>query len=272
MWARIAADSARMPRRSRSSRGRRHSSRSRSRDRDRRRRSRSCSRDGRRRSRSRDRRRFCPLTGTTMATAALDRALLDMDAARKAFETAAVQVSRELEQLQQRVTAANGKLSTEREHTAQAVAKRRHRSGSGTGAQCAAAEAEANSDKHAERHFNDAVSDADERLQTATRAMARVHAATQSVRASVDAAKVDAIELISAKRMAAAKEARNDGCSELMWLMGRVDLGGTNHAKILQHLGVVSLWWVRGVSRGFRRWATSAGRQGARGRWQEWHR
>jgi hypothetical protein len=53
-----------------------------------------------------------------MATAALDRALLDMDAARKAFETAAVRVSGELEQLQQRVTKANAKLSVERERTA----------------------------------------------------------------------------------------------------------------------------------------------------------
>ena len=60
-----------------------------------------------------------------MATAALDRALLDMDAARKAFETAAVRVSGELEQLQQRVTKANAKLSVERERTAQAVVKRR---------------------------------------------------------------------------------------------------------------------------------------------------
>ena len=51
-----------------------------------------------------------------MATAALDRALLDMDAARKAFEAAAVRVSGELEQLQERVTAANARscLSSER--------------------------------------------------------------------------------------------------------------------------------------------------------------
>jgi hypothetical protein len=101
------------------------------------------------------------------------------------------------------------------------------------------------------------VSDADERLQTATRAMARVHAATQSVRASVDAAKADAVALLSADRLASAKEARNEGCNELMRLMGRVDLGSSNHAMILRHLGGVSLWRVRGVCRGFRRWATS---------------
>jgi hypothetical protein len=192
---------------------------------------------------------------TTMATAALDRTMLDMDAARKAFEAAAVQVSHELEKLQQRVTATNAKLYTERESTAQAVVKRRRRSGGGAGAQGAGAEA--NTDAHAEQRFNNAVGDAEERLQTATRAMARVHAATQSVRAAVDAAKADAVELLSAERMAAAKELRNEGCSELMRLMGRVDLGSTNHAMILGHLGVLSLWRVRGVSRGFRRWATS---------------
>jgi hypothetical protein len=201
----------------------------------------------------------------TMSTAALDRAIADMEAGRKAFEAAAVRVSSELEALAERVSEANGKLSGEREHIARAVAKRRRRSGAGAGAQGAAAagaqggdaNAGANSDAQAERRFKDTVEDAEERLQTATRAMARVHAATQSVRASVDAAKEEAVALLSAERMAAAKECRNEGCNELVRLMGRVDLGGTNHAMILRHLGVVSLWRVRGVSRGFRRWATS---------------
>jgi hypothetical protein len=188
-----------------------------------------------------------------MATAALDRAMLDMDAARKAFEAAAVRVSAELGTLQERVTEANLQSSRERARTAQAVGKRRRRSGEG--AAQGGAGAEANADEHAEQRFDDAVGDAEERLQTATRAMARVHAATQSVRASVDAAKADAIELLSAERMASAKECRNEACSELIRLMGRVDLGSSNHAMLLRHLGVVSLWRVRGVSRGFRRWA-----------------
>eukprot|EP01046_Picozoa_sp_COSAG06_P062144 COSAG06_NODE_13906_length_1206_cov_1.818428_1_plen_364_part_10 len=189
-----------------------------------------------------------------MATAALDRAMLDMDAARTAFEAAAVRVSRELEALGERVSEASGKLSIERMQIARAGAKRRRRSG-GAGAQ--GAEAEAIPDVQTERRFDGAVGDAEERLQTATRAMARVHAATQSVRASVDAAKADAVELLSADRLASAKEARNEGCSELMRLMGRVDLGSSNHAMILRHLGVVSLWRVCGVCRGFRRWARS---------------
>jgi hypothetical protein len=66
------------------------------------------------------------------------------------------------------------------------------------------------------------------------------------------------VELLSAERMASATESRNEGCSELIQMMGRVDLGSSNHAMILRHLGVVSLWRVRGVCRGFRRWATSA--------------
>eukprot|EP01046_Picozoa_sp_COSAG06_P015396 COSAG06_NODE_985_length_11197_cov_12.342314_2_plen_506_part_00 len=183
--------------------------------------------------------------------------MLGMDAARKAFETAAVRVSGELEKLQERVNEANAKLSVERARTEQAVVKRRRCSGKGTGAQGACGEAEANTDAQTEQRFDDTVSDAEERLQTATRAMARVHAATQSVRASVDAAKADATALLSAERLASAKESRNEGCNELVRLMGRVDLGSSNHAMVLRHLGVVSLWRVRGVCRGFRRWATS---------------
>jgi hypothetical protein len=172
-----------------------------------------------------------------------------------AFEAAAVRVSRELEALGERVSEASGKRCIERMQIARAGAKRRRRSGEGAGDQ--GAEAEAIPDAQTEQRFDDAVGDAEERLQTASRAMARVHAATQSVRASVDAAKADAVQLLSAERMAAAKESRNEGCSELIRLMGRVDLGSSNHAKILRHLGVVSLWRVRGVCRGFRRWATS---------------
>eukprot|EP01046_Picozoa_sp_COSAG06_P060684 COSAG06_NODE_13004_length_1303_cov_2.059801_2_plen_124_part_01 len=124
--------------------------------------------------------------------------MLDMDAARTAFETAAVRVSGELEALAERVSEASGKLSAERRQIARAGAKRRRRSGEGAGSQ--GAEAAAIPDAQTERRFDGAVGDAEERLQTATRAMARVHAATQSVRASVDAAKADAVELLSADR------------------------------------------------------------------------
>ena len=86
--------------------------------------------------------------------------------------------------------------------------------------------------------------------------MARAHAATQAVRAAVDAAKSTALELVSPARLAAAKEARNEGCNELVRLMGGVDVGGSNHAVILGFLSVVSLWRLKGVSRAFRPWST----------------
>ena len=87
--------------------------------------------------------------------------------------------------------------------------------------------------------------------------MARVHAVTQAVHAAVDAEKSTALELVSPARLAAAKEARNEGCNELVRLMGRVDVGGSNHAVILDSLSVLSLCQVRGVSREFRRWSTT---------------
>jgi hypothetical protein len=90
-----------------------------------------------------------------------------MEASRKAFEAAAVRVSSELEALAERVTAANAKLSGERENVARAVAKRRRRSGGGAEAgraACAVAQCDdvnvgANSDAQAERRFKDTVAD-----------------------------------------------------------------------------------------------------------------
>jgi hypothetical protein len=104
-------------------------------------------------------------THAKMSTAALDRAIADMEASRKAFEAAAVRVSSELEALAERVTAANAKLSGERENVARAVAKRRRRSGGGAEAgraACAVAQCDdvnvgANSDAQAERRFKDTV-------------------------------------------------------------------------------------------------------------------
>jgi hypothetical protein len=113
-----------------------------------------------------------------MSTAALERAIADMEASRKAFEAAAVRVSSELEALAERVSEANGKLSSERQDIVRAVAKRRRRSGGGARAQGAATaqggEADTNPDTDAqtERRFKDTVEDAEERLQTATRTLA----------------------------------------------------------------------------------------------------
>eukprot|EP01046_Picozoa_sp_COSAG06_P079325 COSAG06_NODE_26782_length_607_cov_1.391732_2_plen_106_part_01 len=68
------------------------------------------------------------------STAALERAIADMEAGRKTFEAAAVRVSSELQALAERVAKANAELSIERENVARVVVKRRRRSGGGAGA------------------------------------------------------------------------------------------------------------------------------------------
>ena len=148
---------------------------------------------------------------------------------------------------------ANRKASTERLQIAAEARKRRRRSG---GAGGAAAQGD-NPDAAAEAAFEPTVDDVDERLQAVPPTMARAHAATQAVRAAVDAAVHVALELVSPGRLADFKEARNEGCNELVRLMGRVDVGGSNHAVILDSLSVLSLCQVRGVSREFRRWSTT---------------
>ena len=163
-----------------------------------------------------------------MSTTALEAAMAGMEAGRPALEAATSRVGDELERLQETVHAANTKASGERVHIAAQARKRRRRSGGAGGA--AAAQGD-NPDAAAE--VADTVDDLDERLQTARRAMARAHAATQAVRAAVDAAKSTAVKLMSAQRLASAKEARNEGCNELVRLMGRVDVGGSNHGVIL---------------------------------------
>ena len=65
----------------------------------------------------------------------------------------------------------------------------------------AAAQGGDNPDAAAEAAFQESADDVDERLQVARRAMARAHAATQAVRAAVDAA--TASELVSEDRLAA---------------------------------------------------------------------
>ena len=167
-----------------------------------------------------------------MKTAALEAAMAGMQAARAAFEAAASRVGDEPEHLQEQVLAANTKASGERVHVAEGERKRRRRSGD---AAAAAAQGD-NPDAAAEAAFRVAAEDADERLQAARPAMARAHAATQAVRAAVDAAKSTAVELVSPDRLASAKEARNEGCNKLVRLMRRVDVGGWNHAVILGFL------------------------------------
>ena len=188
-----------------------------------------------------------------MSAANLETAMAGMEAARATFESSISRVGDELSRVQDRVHAANGKAHGERASIASEERKRRRRSGGAGGA----AAGSDNPDAAAEAAFEQIADDVDERLRDARRAMARAHAhaATQAVRAAVDAAKSSSELLLSADRLAAAKEARNEGCNELMRLMGGVAVGGSNHAAILGFMSVVSLWRLRGVCRAFRRWS-----------------
>jgi hypothetical protein len=186
-----------------------------------------------------------------MATEALECALSDMEVARGAFNACAARVSAEIGKQQERVTDWNAITWRDRQHAAQATVMRKHRRLSGDAA--AHSGAHANPDTQTEVSFIQTVRDAEGHVQSATCAMARVHAATQSVHASVDAAKASATIWL-----ANASQARNECCSELIRLMQRTDLGGKNHAMILSHLGVVNLWRARSISRSFRRWCTSS--------------
>ena len=156
-----------------------------------------------------------------MSTAALEAAMAGMEAARAAFDAATSRVGDELGQLQEQVVAANTKAHGERSQIATAAEARKRRRRSG-GAGAAAAQGD-NPDAAAEAAFQENVGYLDERLQAARCSMARAHAATQAVRAAVDAAKASARELLSPARLASAKEARNEGCNELVRLMGVSD-------------------------------------------------
>ena len=134
-----------------------------------------------------------------------------------------------------------------------AESKRRRRSGDRT----PAARSIPNPDEQAEAAFEDTVNDVEERLQTARRAMARVHNETLRVRAGVDAAKASAATLCAAERLADVKETRNEDCSELINGMGFETARGANHDVVLGFFSVIGLWRMRRVSRSFRRWCTA---------------
>ena len=158
-----------------------------------------------------------------LPTTALEAAMTGMERARADFEAAALLVGAELEALQHRVIAANAVLTAER-NTIEAAARKRRRL---SGQQAGQAAATANPDEQAELAFADSVMDAEEVLQSARRAVARLHNEVQRTRAGVDAAKASAGPLLGADRPAAAREARNEECSALVRLMGRHDVGGT---------------------------------------------
>eukprot|EP01045_Picozoa_sp_COSAG04_P027891 COSAG04_NODE_4188_length_2245_cov_4.831911_1_plen_522_part_00 len=185
--------------------------------------------------------------------AALEAAMGEMEAARATFEGKAQAVSDELEKLHEQVEESNAEVQKQRRAIAGEEAKRRRRSGDRT----PATRSIPNPDEQAEAAFDDAVNDVEERLQSARRAMARVHNETVRVRAGVDAAKASATTLCAAGRLADAKEARNEECSALTKLLGFETARGANHDVVLGFFSVIGLWRMRGVSRHLRRWCTA---------------
>ena len=167
--------------------------------------------------------------------AALEAAMGEMEAARAAFEAKAQAVSDELEKLQEQVEDSNSLVARERRAIIGEEAKRRRRSGDRTPAP------RNTQNPEEEAAFVDQVSDIEERLQTARRAMARVHNETLRVRAGVDAAKASAASLCSAERLADAKEARNEECSALTKLLGFETARGANHDVVLGFFSVIGL-------------------------------
>ena len=114
--------------------------------------------------------------------AALETAMGEMEAARATFEAKARRVSDELQKLQEQVEESNLAIARERRAIIGEEAKRRRRSGDRT----PATRSIPNPDEQAEAAFDDAVNETEERLQSARRAMARVHNETVRVRAGVD--------------------------------------------------------------------------------------
>ena len=185
--------------------------------------------------------------------AALEAAMGEMEAARATFEAKARRVSDELQKLQQHVEQSNTAVMVQRRAIIGEERKRRRRSGDRA---AVSRDAPPNPDAEREAVFADHVNDIEERLQSARRAMARVHNETVRVRAGVDAAKASAAPLCSAGRLAEAKEARNEECSELISGLGFETARGANHDVVLGFFSVIGLWRMRWVSRSFRRWCT----------------
>jgi hypothetical protein len=184
----------------------------------------------------------------------LETAMAEMERGRAAFESATQKVLVALHELQSDVFAANNKMHATQMEMVRAARKRQRRSGAQQGGQVNVRPIEAPD----EQAFEDSALDAEEHVETVRRAMARVHVHTIEVRTAVDAAKARAAPLVRTERQAAARETRNEGCSALIDMLARVDLGGSNAEAVFGSLSVVQLYRASGASRAFRRWAGEA--------------
>ena len=177
--------------------------------------------------------------------------MADLERSRADFERKALAVGAALRQLQHDVAQVDAPVTVAREELGADMWRRRRLSGAPAPppGQLPDWHVDINEEK---RPFNEAVEEAEEKMQGVSHAMACVHVTVQQARASVDTVKAEVVPLLG--RLAAVREARNNSCSALLEMLGRSDAD----AAVLGELSVATVWRLRGVSRAFRGWCGSA--------------
>jgi hypothetical protein len=193
-------------------------------------------------------------TTSSPAMTGLEAAMAAMESARTTFEDAAHRVSAAVRALEEEVLDANVTAQRLRAQVGAAAYKRLRLSGGSSVGSVQRPEG----DSASMGSFGDAAVDVEAHLQTTLRAMARVHGMTRDVRGTVDVAMARAAPLLGAERLATSREACNRGCSELIRMLERADLGGGNAYVVFGHLSMLELWRARGVCKAFGRWAHEA--------------
>ena len=185
----------------------------------------------------------------------LEAAMAAMEDGRAAFEVAAQCVRRALEVVEAAADEASANLSLPKTELARAERKRRRLPAAAAGSSRGTAAPAAPDDGPAVRAFEDAAAETAARLHTALRTMARLQDQTRDVRVAVEATKACATPLLAPARQANAVEARNEGCSELLWVLGQV---GPISEAVFSSFSLVQLCRAGRGCRAFRRWTWEA--------------
>ena len=185
----------------------------------------------------------------------LEVAMAAMEDARAAFEAAAQCVRHALEVVEAGVEEVTANVALSKIELATAERKRQRLAaavGRASGRVPPTASAATPDDGPAGRAFEDAAVEAAARLHTALRTMARLQDQTRDVRAAVDATKARAAPLLAPERLASVVEARNEGCSELLQVLGQV---GPGSEAVFSSFSLVQLCQAARGCRAFRRWS-----------------
>ena len=185
----------------------------------------------------------------------LEVAMAAMEDARAAFEAAAQCVRRALEVVEAGVEEVTANVALSKIELATAERKRQRLAaavGRASGRVPPTASAATPDDGPAGRAFEDAAVEAAARLHTALRTMARLQDQTREVRAAVDATKARAAPLLAPERLASVVEARNEGCSKLLQVLGQV---GPGSEAVFSSFSLVQLCQAARGCRAFRRWS-----------------